>query len=90
MNLHLLCKTRYREIAYVELIFIQCEWFTFSFLQSPFFHGHVDSLKRVEIWDHTKSTLMRCARLIYRVHLASESIGPGFLAQQWAKMEGSR
>src|SRR5262245_36495197 len=89
LNFYLLCRAPLRDVEYVELVLIDCEWFTFGFLHNPFFEaGRVDSLKRVEIWDYQKSTLMRCARLIYCLHGPDARIRPGYLAERFAPREG--
>ena len=65
-NVHILCRVCSSEAAYLEMVWIHCDWFTSPFLDHPHMAGRVDSLKRVEILDAHRSTQMRCARVIYR------------------------
>ena len=60
------------------MVWIHCDWSTGHFLDHPFMSGHVDSLKRVEIWDAKRSTLMRCYRLIFRYVAEADVIEGSF------------
>jgi len=65
-NVHVLCRVDSQAGQYLEMVFIHCDWFCSSFAEKVSMKGRVDTLKRVDIQDRKKSTLMRCARLIYR------------------------
>ena len=66
-NIFLLCDCQHSsEGRYLELVFIDCDWYDGGFLDQPFFSGRVDRLKRVELWHDDKTIVMRCSRLIYR------------------------
>ena len=62
-NVHLLCDT---SRGCVQMVFIDCDWLSSTFLEHPFFTGRVDSLKRVEVMESDGAMAMRCSRLIYR------------------------
>lgn len=89
LNYYLLCEGTSAAIAYLEIALVHCEWLAPSFLGNPFFQGRVDSLMRVEVWDYQKSTLMRCARLLYRVHDPSSGAKPGHLARCFTPCEAT-
>lgn len=60
-NLHLLVRVSGpRGFAYLELVFIACEYISGTFLDDVHVLGRLDSLKRLEGSD------VKCARLIYR------------------------
>lgn len=65
-NVHVLCRVCSREAAYLEMVWIHCDWSSGPFLDQPYMSGRVDSLKRVEILDAKRSTQMRCSRVIYQ------------------------
>jgi hypothetical protein len=65
-NIHVLCRICSNEAAYLEMVWVDCDWFTCRFLDCPHMSGRVDTLKRVEVLDAKRSTMMRCSRLIYR------------------------
>ena len=66
-NVHVLCRICSRTGAYyLELVCIDSDHFSSFFLDHPHMHGHVDSLKRVDILDHRNDIAMRCSRVIYR------------------------
>ncbi|MGH7975971.1 MAG: hypothetical protein ACREDS_05950 [Limisphaerales bacterium] len=76
-NIHVLCRICSQKAEYLEMVWIHCDWFGNHFLDHPFMSGHVDGLKRVEILDAKKLTVMRCARLIYRF-VAEADVKEGF------------
>lgn len=87
-NLHILCHASpTTSVGWVELVFIQCEFIVFDFFDNLFFRGHVDSLKRVELLDWRGSTVLRCARLIYRICPSSADISLGFLARKYTVID---
>lgn len=65
-NIHVLCRICSHAGAWMELVLIDCDWFYFSSLRHLRMQGKVDSLRRVDLQDEKKSTLLRCSRLIYR------------------------
>jgi len=89
LNYYLLCHGTSAKVGCLEVALVHCEWLSPSFLEQPFFQGRVDSLMRVEVWDHQKSTLMRCARLLYRVHDSDAGVRPGHLARSFASCDAT-
>lgn len=65
-NLHLLLLAHSPVVQYVEFVLIDCDGFDCSILEHFYLSGKVDSLKRVDIRDAKRSTVLRCSRLIYR------------------------
>lgn len=88
LNYYILCEGTSSAIDYLEIALIHCEWLSHSFLENPFFQGRVDSLLRIEVCDYQKFTLMRCARLMYRVHDPSVGVQPGYLARSFTPLGG--
>jgi hypothetical protein len=76
-NIHILCEVCSKTAPLLELVFIDCDWLATNFLENISLHGRVDTLKRVEIWDLNKATLMRCSRLLYRF-IDERLAKPGF------------
>ena len=66
MNIHMLVSACSSNALILELVFIDADWSSLSFLTQPFVGGRIDSLKRVYIEDYKGDTKMRCSRLIYR------------------------
>jgi hypothetical protein len=73
MNIHVLIDACSSSGSILEMVFIDADWTSLSYLTEPFVSGRVDSLKRVYIEDHKGDTRMRCSRLIYRF-LSAEPI----------------
>jgi hypothetical protein len=69
MNVHMLMQlSRHGESDpdFIELILIDCDLLSLTYMHCPQFKGRVDSLRRVSIEADGSGTDMRCARLIYR------------------------
>jgi hypothetical protein len=66
MNIHMLVDACSPHGAILELVFIDADWSSLSYLTQPFVGGRIDTLKRVYIEDYEGDTKMRCSRLIYR------------------------
>ena len=62
LNLHVLYDVCSAPDEYLHIVLIECQHFSGMFLQSPYWSGRVDALKRVE----THNREIRCARMIYR------------------------
>jgi hypothetical protein len=75
-NVHVLCEVSAHGIRFLELALIDCDWLAENFLENISLAGRVDTLKRVEVWNSNKSTLLRCSRLLYRF-LPSDDVRPG-------------
>lgn len=73
MNIHLLVDACSSSGPILEMVFIDADWSTLSYLTEPFVSGRIDLLKRVYIEDYSGDSKMRCSRLIYRF-LNEESI----------------
>src|SRR5689334_4179020 len=71
-NVHVLCRVCSWESAYLEMVWIHCDWLTGHFLDHPHMSGRVDGLKRVEILGANRSTPMRCSRVIHRFVAAAD------------------
>lgn len=65
-NLHLFFEVDSPHGDHLHLVLIDCDHYSDSFIENPFFTGRVDTLKRVEVTDARGTTRMRCSRLIYR------------------------
>ena len=65
-NIHVLCEICSSRAAYIEMVWIDCDHTSSSFLDYPHMNGCVDSLKRITIIDVRNDMKMRCSRLIYR------------------------
>lgn len=66
MNIHLLVDACSSHGQILEMVFIDADWSSLSYLTKPFIGGRIDQLKRVYIEDYNGDTKMRCSRLIYR------------------------
>lgn len=66
MNIHILVDACSTNGPIMELVFIDADYSSLSYLTQPFIAGRIDSLKRVTIEDNKGHTKMRCSRLIYR------------------------
>ncbi|GAA5496404.1 hypothetical protein Rhal01_02587 [Rubritalea halochordaticola] len=83
-NVHLFVDADSPHGDYLHLVLIDCDWYSVSFIENPYFSGKVDSFKRVEVMDFNNSTVMRCSRLIYRfVDLPNWSYGQLFFAREF-------
>jgi hypothetical protein len=86
-NVHVLCRICSREAAFLEMVWIHCDWVATNFLDRPHLFGRLDSLKRVEIMDVKRETRMRCSRLIYRFLSEAEVAEGSFYGQREAQSE---
>jgi len=66
MNIHLLIHADSYKGEILEIVFIDADYASLSYLIQPCFNGRVDALKRIYIEDTIGNTMMRCSRLIYR------------------------
>ncbi len=66
MNIHVLIDACSSMGPILEIVFIDADWTSLSYLTQLFIGGHIDTLKRVYIEDYKGDTEMRCSRLIYR------------------------
>lgn len=66
MNIHLLIQADSCKGEILEIVFIDADLSSLSYLTQPEFDGRVDNLKRIYIEDDLGNTSMRCSRLIYR------------------------
>ena len=82
-NLHLLLEVDSTHGDYMHLVLVDCDQYSCSFIESPFFGGRVDGLKRVEVTDYKGATHMRCSRIIYRfLELANYPLDGLYLASE--------
>ena len=84
-NVFLLLDVCGGEDDWLEIAFVEADWFQGSFLYQPHMYGRVDSLMRVELTSQAgkhRSTDMRCSRLLYRFRNCSGLL-PGPVFSQW-------
>ena len=87
-NVHVLCQVSSPEAAYLEMVWIHCDWFNGHFLDHPHMSGRVDRMKRVEILDAQRSTQMRCARIIYRFVAEADATEGSYYVRSRIENEG--
>jgi hypothetical protein len=73
-SLHVLCRVCSAPSAFLEIVFVACDYHSPAFLNSIFLSGKVDNLRRVELIDSGGSLRLRCARMIYRFLNMNENV----------------
>jgi hypothetical protein len=66
LNIHILCDVCTQKAPYLEMVFIDCDHASISFLTNIFISGRVDNLKRIEMLTGNGDLIWRCSRLIFR------------------------
>jgi hypothetical protein len=79
-NIHLFCRVDSPLGSFAHIVLIACDWFYPTWVNSPYFRGRVDTLRRIEVYDGHQSTQMRCSRVIYRFSWDDEPFNPPYLA----------
>jgi len=74
-HLHVLCRVCSAPANFLEIVFVACDYYSPSFLDSIALSGKVDKLKRIEITDRRGSLRLRCGRMIYRFVGIGEGLG---------------
>jgi hypothetical protein len=75
LNVYLLIAASGPQPGFLELAFVQCDRIGADAFQRLHLHGRIDSLKRVEVISGDGSTLLRCARLAYRLLMNTSEEG---------------
>ena len=65
-DIHVLIEASSAQGAFLELVFIHCDWVGANVLDHPSLLGRVDVLKRVTLQTEEGEITLRCARVIHR------------------------
>jgi hypothetical protein len=82
-DIHVLLEACSSRGAFLELVFIHCEWVGANAFEHLALRGRVDTLRRVVLREQDGPDLLRCARLIYR-WLPQASTGGDFYSDPCA------
>ena len=81
-NLFLLLDACGGDDDWLEIAFVEADWYTGGYVYQPRMSGTVDSLMRVTITNAQNDISMRCARLLYRFR-NGDGLMAGPIFSQW-------